>query len=203
MKAIKKYTLLTLTGIFALTGCNKAASSVQEDISSASDATHLDADFQKNFDTIELNGNTYKLPIEYSVMEDLGFSDSTDTAIELMKGKPVATVFSDEAGHEITGYVAYAGDGESGYKINSRVIAILASKETAGDLNLKFYKGISLDSTEEEVAAVLDHMQSGDNGALYGIRMGDYEYLSVSLKDGAVNDVMVINGADYFNHTQN
>ena len=69
-----------------------------------------------------------------------------------------------------------------------KVIAILASKETAKDLGLKFYKGISLDSTEDEVAAVLDHMQSGDNGALYGIRMGDYEYLSVSLKDGSVND---------------
>ena len=111
-------------------------------------------------------------------------------------------MFSDETGREITGYIAYAGSGESGYKIDSKVIAILASKETAKDLGLKFYKGISLDSTEDEVAAVLDHMQSGDNGALYGIRMGDYEYLSVSLKDGSVNDIMVINGTDFFGHAQ-
>ena len=190
MRIIKKYTLLTLVGIFALTGCGKAAQNTQEDVNSASDATHLDADFKKNFDTIELNGSTYKLPMEYSVMEELGFSDSMDPAAELTKGKPVATVFS------------YAGSGESGYKIDSKVIAILASKETAKDLGLKFYKGISLDSTEDEVAAVLDHMQSGDNGALYGIRMGDYEYLSVSLKDGSVNDIMVINGTDFFGHAQ-
>lgn len=202
MRIIKKYTLLTLVGIFALTGCGKAAQNTQEDVNSASDATHLDADFKKNFDTIELNGSTYKLPMEYSIMEELGFSDSMDPAAELTKGKPVATVFSDEAGREITGYIAYAGSGESGYKIDSKVIAILASKETAKDLGLKFYKGISLDSTEAEVAAVLDHMQSGDNGALYGIRMGDYEYLSVSLKDGSVNDIMVINGTDFFGHAQ-
>lgn len=66
MRIIKKYTLLTLVGIFALTGCGKAAQNTQEDVNSASDATHLDADFKKNFDTIELNGSTYKLPMEYS-----------------------------------------------------------------------------------------------------------------------------------------
>ena len=44
MRIIKKYTLLTLVGIFALTGCGKAAQTTQEDVNSASDATHLDAD---------------------------------------------------------------------------------------------------------------------------------------------------------------
>ena len=65
-------------------------------------------------------------------------------------------------------------------------------------IGLSFYGGITFESTENEVKAVLGQMEAYDDGVLYGIKMGDYSYFSVSFHSGKIHDIMIIDGEKYF-----
>ena len=66
----------------------------------------------------------------------------------------------------------------------AEIVSLLATREDSEALGLSFYGGITFESTENEVKAVLGQMEAYDDGVLYGIKMGDYSYFSVSFHSG-------------------
>lgn len=195
IKSYKKILLMSIMLMVCASGCSTVKNA--GNITSETDTKAVDENFKKNYNTLMIDGQQIELPIDYDDFISLGFSDSSDPAIEIKKGKPIKVDFTKDE-NTISGYIAYDGKNESGYKIDSSVVSVFASKENAGNMNISFYKGIDFNSSESDVSNILEHMDSSDGNSLYGIKISDYEYLSVSFTKESVNDIMVINGKKSF-----
>lgn len=197
---IKKIFLVAVLSMLCINGCTKAAvdnTASNSNSVESSQNTLLNAEFKKNFNSVYINEREIVFPVKYDEFIGLGFFDSTETSFETIKGKPVLTTFTDETG-TISAYLGFNGKGDKGYKMESDVISIFVSRDSIGEVNISFYGDITFDSTEEEVSKILDLIQKDEDNSLYAIKIGEYSYLAVSFQNSKVNDVMMINGEDYF-----
>lgn len=196
----KKILLVAVLSMLCINGCTKAIvndTASNSNIVESSQSTLLDMKFKKSFNSVRINEEEVVFPVEYNKFIELGFFDYTETSFETIKGKPALTTFTDETG-TISAYLGFKGKGDKGYKMDSDVISIFASRDNIGEIDISFYGDITFDSTEEDVSKVLDLLQKDEDNSLYGIKMGEYSYLAVSFQNSKVNDVMMINGEDYF-----
>lgn len=195
----KGYLVIAFALCCLLSACNTNANGTKNLASSSNTAESkpmLDANFKKHYDEIRIGEKKITLLCDFESLTEIGFSDEEDTAI-IEKGKPsYLTLTKDNSSIKV--HAAYKGHEEQVSKEQAEIISLLATKEDSEALNLEFYGGITFASTEDEVNGVLELMESYDDGALYGIKIGDYSYFSVSFHDGVIHDIMVVNGEEYF-----
>jgi len=194
----KVYLAVVFTVCCILSGCG--ANGGQE-IASNSNATEskplLDANFKSHYNEILIGENEIALPCDFESLMEIGFSDADEDTAMIEKGKPsYLTLTKDNSSVKV--HAAYKGREEQVPKEQAEIVSLLATKEDSEALNLSFYGGITFSSTEDEVKNILEFMESYDDGALYGIKIGDYSYFSVSFHGGVINDIMVVNGEEYF-----
>lgn len=195
----KGYLVIAFALCCLLSACGTNANGTKNLASSSNAAESkpmLDENFKNHYDEIQIGEKKITLPCDFESLVEIGFYDEEDTAM-IEKGKPsYLTLIKDNSSIKV--HVAYKGHEKQVPKEQAEIISILATKEDSKALNLKFYGGITFSSTEDEVKGVLELMESYADGALYGIKIGDYSYFSVSFHDGVIHDIMVVNGEEYF-----
>lgn len=154
----------------------------------------LDANFKNHYNEVQIGETKVSLPCEYKTLEDLGFTCESEEMIN--KGTPsYLTLLKDGSSIKVH---AANNQSDAVSPSEAEVVSLLATREESEALGLSFYGGITFDSTEDEVKTVLEQMEAYDDGALYGIKMGDYSYFSVSFHNGKIHDIMIIDGEKYF-----
>jgi hypothetical protein len=195
----RKSIFIAFMAAAILSGCSNAkASNNEARDQSSSVSVLLDNEFKKHYSDVVIDGRNISLPYNYEKFIGDNFIGSTDAAIKIEKGTPILETITDNDNNSISAYIGYNGRGESGFKTDSKIISIYASRDNAGEMDIEFYKGINFESSEAEIAKILDYVQSDNGNSLYAINLDKYDYLSVSFHNGEVHDIMVIRGSDFF-----
>ena len=188
-------TMLTVSMLMFGCGSGKIGESVASG-SNAESNPLLDANFKNHYNEVTVGNTTVSFPCDFHELEELGFSCESGSDALIGKETPSTVVLTKD---ESSVKVRVANNKATDVTVSdSKVVALLATREESEKLALSFYGGITFESSEEDVKKVLDLMESENGEALYGIKMGDYSYLSVSFHNGKVNDIMIVNGENYF-----
>ena len=187
-----------MLGTMLLSGCK--SEKVQEVVDDTEQTVSVisEKEFEADYTSLKIAKKDIKIPVSYAEIADLGFTDSLDPAIKIFKGKPVKIEFTDASNNHLSGYIAYTGENEYGYKADSQIIAVLVSRDTAANLDISFCEGINFESSEEDASNVLEQLGKTEDNSLYGIKISNYKYFSVSFKDNAVHDIMIVNSDEAF-----
>lgn len=177
-----------------LAGCRTSQNTSNVASNSNAAESLLTEDFKRNFHDITIGDTEFSLPGDFSELEALGFTAKDTQEV----GTTPVSVSLEKENDSVKAYLVAGGKKNTVPVQEAKIVSLLASKDTSEALDLTFYGGITFASTEEEVGKVLDKIESYDDGALYGIKMGDYSFLSVSFHGGSIYDIMVANGEEYF-----
>ena len=154
----------------------------------------LDENFKNHYNEVQIGDSKVSFPCDLETLEKLGFTCESEELIN--KGTPSYLTLSKDGS---TIKVHAANNQSDAVPVSeAEIVSLLATREDSEALGLSFYGGITFESTENEVKAVLGQMEAYDDGVLYRIKMGDYSYFSVSFHSGKIHDIMIIDGEKYF-----
>ena len=157
------------------------------------DETDADPDFEANYKNLTIDGKEISLPVKYQDFVDMGYTDMDeigDTILEPEFG--VAITWKNDEGNSFTGVIVNHTTETTNVKDGS-VIAILSESDYENPADITFYKGISLNSTEEEIASVLTLNAKEDGVSTYykNIDYDGNQELYAKVVDGKVTSVQL------------
>jgi len=156
-------------------------------------------DFKENFNKFTIDGVVVEVPSSYADMENYGFVLIEDSLRDYPAGSPADnhTQFGWKTKSNGSFKVVYTiNDGKIVLPMHECTTkAFVVEAKNIGDTDIEFYGGINIDSTEDEVAAILDKQLSDHQKTVYKTCFDKSErsYIRVEFREGKISMIEIWN----------
>jgi len=161
--------------------------------------SEISDDFKENFNKFKIDGVLVEVPSSYEDMESYGFVLIEDSLRDYPVGSPADnhTQFGWKTKSNGSFKIVYTiNDGKivlPMYECTTKAFVVEA--DNIGSTDIEFYGGITINSTEDEVAAILNKQLSDHQKIVYKTCFDKSErsYLRVEFREGKINMIEIWN----------
>lgn len=141
----------------------------------------INEDFKEHYSEITVDGKTLKLPISYKEFVDAGFDVRSTYLDTIYKRERTGGSACWKTG-ENSFFAVDISQNSSDEKINvteGDIVSFTWDRMSWGGQNVTFYGGINAESTREEVAAVLNEINSDEDSASYELFLDEDKTMGI------------------------
>lgn len=159
-------------------------------------------EFSRHFSEITVEGKTLSIPASYEELKECGFEIKSVYRDVINPGEQISGELTHTSHENSRFSVIFAfKEGEGQKKAEEcEVVSFSIDADTIQGTDISFYGGISVESTREEAAALLEEVFADEESAQYNRFLDEKEHsgMDVYFYQDRLLTVTVNNFADYF-----